>query len=498
MKITNGAILLLCLVATDLVTVTAQTFQTLGSFDGPNGIEPFYMSPVQGTDGNLYGTTYAGGILNCVSKFGCGTVFKVTGNKLASLYKFHCQKSNCSEGLFLWSGLVLATDGNFYGVTENGGPFKNCVLGCGTLFRITRDGKLTTIYSFCSLQNCEDGANPLAPLIQGSDGYLYGTTNAGGAYQGGTIFKISMTGAVTALYSFGCSGCSPGIGPLVQGQDGDFYGTAGNGLFGTIFKVSPSGRFTTLYTFCSQANCADGNGAQALLLATDSNFYGATPFGGLKNCGNYQGGGCGTVFKMTPAGKFSTLYRFCEQSDCADGATPWAGLIQATDGALYGTTSEGGDLGNPKCAAQVVGCGTIFRFMSTGSLETVYRFDSPSDGYQPTGGLVQRTNGDFYGTTQYGGNGGENYGTVFRLSTGLQPFVAFVRSSGKVGHSSGILGQGFTGATSVSFNGIFAKFTVISDTFVKATVPSGATTGYVSVTTSSGKLTSNVPFRVLP
>jgi uncharacterized repeat protein (TIGR03803 family) len=119
-----------------------------------------------------------------------------------------------------------------------------------------------------------------------------------------------------------------------------------------------------------------------------------------------------------------------------------------------------------------------------------------ADGFNPVGGLLQATNGNFYGTTELGGNAGD-YGTVFSLDMGLGPFVAFVRGSGEVGQTGGILGQGFTGTTSVSLNGIPASFTVVSDTFIKATVPPGATTGFVTVVTPTGMLTSNVPFRVL-
>ena len=258
---------------------------------------------------------------------------------------------------------------------------------------------------------------------------------------------------------------------------------------GGIFKVTDTGLLTTLYSFCSQANCADGSAPSGPLLASNGSIYGTTTIGGAHNCGNYQGGGCGTVFRITPNGKFRTLYSFCTQPNCADGTNPWAGLIQATDGALYGVTS---DAGNPFSV-----CGTIFKITLDGSLTTLYRFDF-TDGCQPFGGLLQATDGNFYGTTEYGGNVSGSYGTVFSLSTGLSPFVAFVHGYGKVGQTGGILGQGFTGTSAVSLNGISAKFTVKSDTLIVATVPQGATTGYVTVTTPSGTLTSNVPFRVIP
>ncbi len=139
--------------------------------------------------------------------------------------------------------------------------------------------------------------------------------------------------------------------------------------------------------------------------------------------------------------------------------------------------------------------GTVFQLTPTGILTTMHSFDS-SDGAVPIGGLIQATNGTFYGSSSQAGP--YNSGTLFSLDLGLGPFVTFVRAAGKVGQTGGILGQGFTGTTSVSLSGIPASFTVVSDTYIKATVPAGATTGYVTVTTPSGVLTSNVPFHVIP
>jgi uncharacterized repeat protein (TIGR03803 family) len=167
-----------------------------------------------------------------------------------------------------------------------------------------------------------------------------------------------------------------------------------------------------------------------------------------------------------------------------DGASPDAGLIQATDGNFYGTTYESAS-----------GYGTIFTIASNGAMTTLHVFDS-LDGAGSRAALVQGTTGTFYGTTAAGGI--DDDGTVFSLDMGLSPFVAFVHNSGKVGKTGGILGQGLTGTTSVSLNGTTVNFTVKSDTFLTATVPDGATTGPVTVTTPSGTLTSNVPFRVLP
>lgn len=148
------------------------------------------------------------------------------------------------------------------------------------------------------------------------------------------------------------------------------------------------------------------------------------------------------------------------------------------------------------------GCGTIFKFTPQGVLTTLHAF-GPYEGVWPHGGLYQASNGIFYGATTYGGDlhcPFQQYGcgTIYSIDVGLAPFVRFVRAAGKVGHSGPILGQGFTGTTSVSINGLEATFTVVSDTLIKATVPDGATTGFVTVTTPTGVLTSNVPFQVLP
>ncbi len=169
---------------------------------------------------------------------------------------------------------------------------------------------------------------------------------------------------------------------------------------------------------------------------------------------------------------------------------PYGGLNQATDGNLYGTTYQGGTHDD----------GTIFEITAGGTLTTLHNFCSRgfqycNDGQWLVAGLVQATNGTLYGTAEVGGR--LNDGVVFSLDMGLGPFVTFVRPAGKIGQTGGILGQGLIGTTSVSLNGISASFTVISDTFLTATVPAGATTGYVTVTTPSGTLTSNVPFHVI-
>ena len=289
---------------------------------------------------------------------GCGTVFKITpSGALTTLYSF-CPQSNCTDGSGPFAGLVQAEDGNFYGTTYEGGAGSNCPYGCGTVFKVTPSGTLTTLHSFDST----DGALPQAALVQATDGNFYGTTGERGdsscPYGCGTVFKITPSGTLTTLHSFnGSDGSGPEAG-LVQATDGNFYGTTQNGGggfcgggagCGTVFKITPSGTLTTLHSFSG----ADGYVAFTLVRASDGNFYGTTQEGGA-NCGS---DGCGTMFKITPGGTLTTLYNFCAQLNCTDGYYPVAGLVQGTDGKFYGTTSGGGAY-----RGCYEGCGTVFSF----------------------------------------------------------------------------------------------------------------------------------------
>src|SRR5208282_489012 len=356
-----GSALLVVLWLTTAIASPAQTFTTLHSFDFTDGFIP-YGTLVQGTDGNLYGTTYWGGANDCTYSNGyipgCGTVFSITpGGTLTTLYNF-CSQSNCTDGsLPAFNRLVQGANGDFYGTTQNGGANNNgaCIYGgsgiqgCGTVFSITPSGTLTTLYNFCSQSNCTDGNYPQAGLVLGTDGNFYGTTLEGGVsyYCGGqpestgcgTVFRITPSGTLTTLHSFdGTDGRQPGA--LVQGTDGNLYGTTINGgangpNTGTVFRITPGGTLTTLYNFCSQSGCADGSNPDwgaALVQGTDGNFYGTT-----EDRGGQQTYENGTIFKITPSGTLTTLYTFAEGQ-----GSPQSSLIQATDGNLYGTVVVGG------------------------------------------------------------------------------------------------------------------------------------------------------------
>jgi uncharacterized repeat protein (TIGR03803 family) len=474
----------LCVAAT--ITSSAQTLTTITNFDFTNGAYPA-ASVVQGTDGNLYGTTEYGGSNNgCGGGDDCGTVFKITtSGTLTSLYSF-CAASHCTDGSVPTSGLVQGTDGNFYGTTIYGGANNS-----GTVFKITPTGTLTTLYSFsCSANGCPNGAGPAAGLVQGTDGNFYGTTPGGGAYGGGTVFKISPAGTLSTLYSFcaqnGCPDGDGSIASLVQGTDGNFYGTTyegGTNHGGTVFKITPTGTLTTLYSFCVQGvgSCSDGElPAAGLVQATDGNFYGTTQIGGTN--------GSGTVFKISPAGSLTTLYSFCTQGNCTDGSLPYAGLVQATDGNFYGTTKLGGTENS----------GTVFKISPAGSLTTLYSFCTQNgclDGILPLDGLVQATDANLYGTTYEAG--ANNVGTVFRLSTGLAPFVVAQPTVGVIGTPVTILGTNLTGATNLTFNGTPATIITNTGSAITTTVPAGATTGTVQVTVGGNNLISNTDFQVV-
>jgi len=449
--------------ATTTVTLPAQTFKSLDSFDNTNAAAPWAML-IQANDGNLYGTTQNGGNTACSS--GCGTIFQITPNGKLATFSF-----NGTNGNGPLAGLVQAANGDFYGVSGGGAN------GSGTVFKFTPKGGFTTLFNF----NGANGNDPTGTLIQATDGNFYGTTESGGYVNEGTVFKITPSGTLTTLHEFsgGADGALPVAG-LIQATDGNLYGTTWGDAYqnlneGTVFKITLSGKLTTLHSF----DTTDGANPQGgLVQGTDGNFYGATEEGGTSNYG--------TVFKMTPKGKLTTLHSF---SGGTGGDTPVCTLVQATDGNFYGTAAYDGKYPN---------FGTVFKITSTGTFTTLHNFDSKHGSY-PYGGVVQSTSGAFYGATFAGGSSSAcqfGCGTVFSLSVGLGPFVKTLPNSGKVGAAVRILGTNLTGATSVTFNGTAAKFKVVSKSEIETDVPSGATTGAVEVKFAKNTLKSNVVFRV--
>jgi len=477
-------------IAATIAVVQAQTFTTLFKFNGTDGANPASDLLVQGVDGNLYGSTLGGGTGSCLAS-GCGTIFKLTHNGVSPIFNFACPAADCNQLAFPIGTLTLNHDGSFYGVTNGGGSFFcGQSVGCGGIFKINHTGVMTPLFTFTEFSQ---GYLPRGMTVA-ENGSFYGTTELGGVtcdgnFGCGTAFELTPDGTFSVIADFSGLDAFP-VGQLINGSDGELYGaTSGYPVSnGSVFKMSEGGNVTNFPLTSSSGAAIPGSG---LVQAIDGNFYGTTEY----DASNLTGGG--TIFKVTPQGVFSILYTFCKV-DCRDGFDPQGDLFQATDGNLYGMTRSGGDLTcNPPN-----GCGTIFRISPDGTFASLHNFEG-SDGEGPFfDGLVQRTDGVLYGTTFGGGRLGGNCkpggcGTVFSLDVGLGPFVAFVRPGGKVGQTGGILGQGFTGTTSVMLNGTPASFTVKSDTFIEATVPAGATTGYVTVTTPSGTLTSHVPFRVI-
>jgi len=401
-------------------TANAQTETNLHSFVGPpsDGRDP-RSGLVQGSDGNFYGTTFIGG-----TNFD-GTVFRISpSGTYTSLYSF---VGSPTDGARPSDKMVRGSDGNFYGTTHDGG-----MTNLGTVFRISPGGSYTNLYSFRGPPT--DGAGPTAGLVQGSDGNFYGMTELGGTTNAictnangcGIVFRISPSGSYSNLYSFGSytnDGQDP-IGGLVQGSDSNFYGTTlfgGTTNVGTVFRISRSGSETNLYSFGSYTN--DGFLPFAeLVQGSDGNFYGTTYDGGT----TWNGGtnsictnGCGTAFRISPSGVYTSLYSFGIYP--TDGTKPTVGLIQGSDGNFYGMTILGG----------TVNSGTIFRISSSGSYSNLYSFKGyPNDGGNPSE-MVQGSDGNFYGTTGFGGT--NNYGTVFKLISPLSSPANQISAINKAG-----------------------------------------------------------------
>ncbi len=480
---------ILCLLCVAAIPLTAQTYTTIATFNVTNGAGPYYGSLVQGRDGNLYGTAYAGG-----ANLG-GTVFKMTpSGTLTTTYSF-CAQPNCADGETPVAGLVLGTDGNFYGTTNFGGN-TSCAFpqGCGIVFKVTPAGKLTTLFTFTNNGGI-NGDGPTGGLVQ-NNGAFYGTTGVMGG--DGTVYKITPSGTLTTVHYFGPQpdGLWPIAGPAL-GTDGNLYGTTyGGGASpncndgcGAVYKMTPKGKTIILHSF----DFTDGTQpVGGVVQAADGNLYGTTGLGGANQnpctffvLSEY----CGTVFQLTSTGVLTTLYNFCSVEICLDGAAPFGTLIQATDGNLYGTTNQGG----------TIGYGVLFQITTSGSFRVLHNFDRDNGGF-PLAGLMQATNGKLYGTTASGGTGNCPYGcgSLYSLDMGLAPFAQALTYSGKAGKTIEFLGQGFTKSSRVFFNGTPATPSVKSGGYLTAKVPNGATTGFVTIVTAHGSLTSNKIFRVIP
>ncbi len=357
---------------------------------------------IEGSDGNFYGTT-EGAVSGTIGSglLGFGTIFKMTpAGVLTTLVQFTGNDA-ANKGSAPAAGLLLGSDGNFYGTTSSGGAFGN-----GTVFKMTTAGVLTTLVEFTGNGAVNKGASPKASLTKGNDGNFYGTTSGGGAFGYGTVFKMTSAGALTTLVEFtGNGAANKGSAPmagLTLENDGSFYGTTSSGGgsdYGTLFRMTPSGALTTLVNFVGGGSRIGFAPKAGLVQTSDGNFYGTTSQGG-------RFGSAGTVFKMTPAGTLTTLVEFTGNGGSSPGVHPYAGLVQGNDGNFYGTTHYGGTYGS----------GTVFRMSPAGLLNTIFSFapDLDTRGSNPYAGLVRDDDGNFYGTTYDGGAVG--FGTVFKVT----------------------------------------------------------------------------------
>jgi uncharacterized repeat protein (TIGR03803 family) len=354
-------------------------FTVLHSFDSVTGAIP-YAPLVQYGDGSFYGTTDSGG------SFGQGVIFKLDPAGTVSVV--HSFGNTLVSSVSPYAALTEGSDGNFYGTTSRGGGDEIY----GTVFRIDASGNTEMLHSF----DGSDGASPFSKLVQGSDSSFYGTTFRGGANNAGTVYKIDTSGTFDIVHEFdgGSGGTNPNAG-LIRDSDGNLYGTTVNGggsNSGIIFKIDPAGVFTVLHDLNGGSDGAYPY--SELVLGDDGNLYGSTVSGG--------GSDHGVVFKIDPSGSFTILHNFDGGSG---GSGPYAALIQGSDSALYGTTVAGG--GND--------AGTIFSITPSGTFNVLHEFDGSTGGSDPRGELIQGNDSSFYGTTTYGGS--NNTGTIFKLTT---------------------------------------------------------------------------------
>jgi uncharacterized repeat protein (TIGR03803 family) len=381
---------------------SAQTETVLYSFTGKaDGADP-YSTLVQDPQGNLYGTTYEGGA-TCFTSLTCGTVFEISSTGTETV--LHAFKPGIHDGYWPISGLIRDKAGALYGTTFNGGAG-----GAGAVYKITAAGTSRLLYSFTTVA---EGLNPKAGLIRDGQGNFYGTTFYGGTGTAcgtagcGTVFKLTAKGTLTVLHSF--SGAPDGLYPiagLLLDAAGNLYGTTtgGGGCStivagcGIVFKIAPDGTESVLYTFTGGA---DGAGPGSLVMDAQGNLYGITSLGGnfVPGCG----GGCGTVFKLTPSGTETVLHAF---TGGVDGVAPLGRLVRDAKGNLYGATQQGGASGfnTP---------GTVFKVTPEGEESILYTFSATGDGFNPVGGVIRDGQGNLYGTTLNGGAFG--YGTAFKI-----------------------------------------------------------------------------------
>ena len=361
-----------------------QAEKVLYSFvNSPDGANPRYVTPILDTNGNLYGTTNFGGA------YGFGTVFKLAPSGTETV--LHSFDVNGKDGAYPEAGLTMYK-GNLYGTTVEGGTDSID----GTVFELTHTTKGWTEKILHSFGATGDGSQPYCVLTFDTAGNLYGTTNVGGAYSYGTVFKLTPSGTETILWSFGngTDGANPVAG-VVLDTKGNLYGTTeygGDYGYGTVFELTPSGTEKVLWSF---GNGTDGAYPLARLLIYKGNLYGTTVDGGTY--------GDGTVFELKPSGGETVLHSFANND--IDGFHPYAGLT-IYNGNFYGTNASGGGIAGAS--------GTVFEVTPSGSEKILHTFGGNPDGAFPYGGVVSDKLGNLYGATFSGGT--NDYGTVYKVT----------------------------------------------------------------------------------
>lgn len=386
----------------------AATLRVLHRFPGGSTGETPFGRLALDADGNLYGTTVFGGGGSCYQGL-CGVVFKVPRHGPESVvyaFKGH------DDGGTPYSGVIVDRAGNLYGTTSEGGG-KNCGgYGCGTVYRISPDGRESILYAF---QGGADGDAPGGELIEDEAGNFYGTTIVGGtsAQCGnigcGTVFKLSPDGTKTTLYSLPGGDNSYPHSVLLRDRSGNLYGTAAGAPTGTVFKVSPDGQGSTLHVF---GGAGDGASPHAgLIRGLNGQWLGTTASGGsFERC---IGVGCGTVFKLDANGEETVVYAF---QGTKDGSEPIGGVVMDGAGNLYGgTTNE-----RPSHNCRQAKCGTIYKIAPDGTHSVLYTFKGKRDGGGPQGALILDKSGKHLFGTTTGGGGCHDFvcdkGTVFEVT----------------------------------------------------------------------------------
>ncbi len=460
---------------------SASSVSVLHSFGGADGVSAAGQL-VDGGDGFLYGATRFGGTVDPTENpDGYGTLFRVdAAGNLTTIYRF-----NRTDGE-MPNGLVRGPDGFFYGTTSHGGDPDELFGGVGTLFRVDSAGNLTVLHRFVPVE----GSWPSAAPTFGPDGALYGSSSAGsGASYYGTLWRWTPESGLAVIHRFtGWDGFEP-LGPLRLASDGNLYGTTNDGgafrSCGTVFRIVPPGAHELLHSFAFTDGCQPKGG---VVEATDGAFYGTTE----------TGLSWGTVFRMDGAGNVTTLHSF--DAYLTTGAFPASGLFQASDGFLYGTASRGGsspDPVPPTCnnmrggEIETVYCGVVFRVSTTGDFALVHTFTG-GDGNMPMSGVMQWTDGALYGGTAFGGafgrgvlyRLGETSGTILPTLTSLtlsQPSAtAGSTITGTVRLGSAALAGGAEVALASSLPRIAAVPSAVM-------VPAGATTATFAIATKRKK-----------